>query len=81
MRLPPRHAIIPPMLIPQPQDEDFPAEPPDVKAARRAMIAEATERFLSNGGKIKQVATGVSGEKEQTGMKRMIFGEGREILP
>ena len=69
------------MLIPQPQDEDFPSEPAEVKAARRAMIAEATERFLSKGGKIKQVATGVSGEKEQTGMKRMIFGEGREILP
>lgn len=42
-------------MIPPENEELNPNEPPEAKAERRAMLEEATARFLAAGGAVKEL--------------------------
>lgn len=64
------------MLSPMDTNEDMqPNEKPEAKQANRELCAAQVAAFLATGGKINQVAAGVSGLKEKRGISRIVYGD------
>jgi len=62
------------MLTRPPEEEDIhPNERPEVKAERRAMVADLTAQFLAKGGVIRKVDRGDETERKP-GFQHMIYG-------